>query len=416
MLPFIHRGSDQPGPLAQALTELARAPKLAPLPHNTNHGAAGYLCIAPADWRDADPETLADIRAGRCVLLLDQSDHAPSASSGASNLATPDCATLETILDWIEANSLPAGRVILATANLALPARARAHLGLRAHILRLACFDARARAVAWHFSPHSPSPRLGTDPDAAIAAQRDPAGPRRLLRCHPAAATPHALLAIAALRHHALADYAFLTPPAATPADLAAAHAFAQAHPPLHYLRPALDTLPEPQDRPTSPGLPTDPAETAQSHFSITAQPDFSAGAIRTTDAATLEAFALGHPCIPLASPGTLDAIAALGLHDGAGPLDRRADAIAAPGPRFEAALREILRQALRARATPQAWHAAMAEHTAHNIRHAVSGALFAACETRFDTPLLQTLDRLLHRNAAAPATCPPPLDAEATT
>lgn len=411
MLAFIHRGHQEAGFFVHALAAFARERRIAPLPKNRRTDDARYVCIVPVHhfgmlakqegvphYTDIEPEIFADVRAGRAVILFDM-----------CNAGTDfQPALFETLYAWVEANDLPAGRVIWLAANRALADRARLLAGMRANLIDFAYFDFFVRATAWRFSPWSDARLLDAEADAAVAHLLDPAAKDRLLLCLAATPKLHRALAFAALQHHGLVDRAIASFPgaayAANPALQAATRHFIEDNPLLGYLARPLQALATIGDlraddfaeRGKALWPKIDPATYTRTCFSLVLESEFSDGRIvRVTEKLT-KAFCMGHPVLVLGNPGAIALMRELGFQDWDGVLDRSSETITDPAERFEAVLREVLRQSLAIGADRAAWLARTRAVSEHNLRHALSGDLLNQHVAAYDDKLIALLTGLV--------------------
>jgi hypothetical protein len=407
MLPVIHRGHDQHGFFVQGMS-FSRTPRLRQLAGNRPAPGDRYVCVftlrnynsldrkvagffGVAHYSEAlEPAVLADIRAGRAVLVLDLSNEGPAYHSP----------HFEPLYNWIEAERLPPGSVIWLCQNRAMPSRAQASAGRRAALLRFEHYDYFPKWMAWRFATSPPLPPCKAPASAAP--------PSRLLLCLNATPRLQRVLTVAALLHAGLIEESLVSFPGmvyakqGTSADQV--RRFVATHTALAYLR-------EPVERAIAlQGLRVDdfaeegnqladkidPAPYAASFFSLVTESDLSDGRILRITEKTVKAFALGHPALVVGNPHSIRCLTDLGFQDWDGLIDRAHEAIDDPAERFQAVMYETRRQVGLIRDDPAAWLAAAGEVSRFNRRHAESGALLARMEATQDEPLVRLLSGMV--------------------
>lgn len=288
-----------------------------------------------------------------------------------------------------------------------MEAKAREHVGERASLVRYEFFDFFVRAMAWLFAPVSHQPVLGLDPDAAVARLVTNAVKDRLLLCLNATPRLHRVLAVAALHHHQLVEGSLVSFPGLQyvkeGASIDAVIHFVDRNPVLHYLRPWLEYVRTMADlrvdhfeeKGNALFAKIDVEPYVRSYFSLVTESDFSDGLIDRISEKVAKSFCMGHPTLVVGNPDTIKFATELGFQDWPG-LDRSIERINNPAERFEAVMRDVLRQTLKISTNPAGWREAMREVSAFNIRHAVSGGMLSAYAATYDKPLVERLQAMV--------------------
>jgi hypothetical protein len=415
MLPVIHRGHEQGGFLLHGLLSQTRTHLVRRLPGNARSDDARYACIVPVrdyhrmasatvrpqggwHYSDLEPEILADIRAGRAVVVLDLTNEGPA--------YVPRI--FDELYKWVDDNALPAGRVVWLAQNRAMAEKARAHAGMRSNLVRFEYHDFFVRAMAWLFSGYCEDPLLGRDADRMSARLLDAARKDKLLLCLNATPRLHRVLSVAALLHNNLIEESLVSFAGLQYVkegdSIAAVTQFVDANPRLQYLRPALEQVQGMADlrvdsfdeKGNALFAKVDPAPYERSFFSLVTESDFSDGMIDRVSEKIAKAYAMGHPSLVMGNPGSVKFMTELGFRDWNDVLDRSGEAQSDPAARFEMVFREVLRQAAQARANPQAWVDSVREVADYNIRHAMGGGMFDAYVAKYDAPLVARLKALV--------------------
>lgn len=410
MLPIIHRGNEQAGFFAHGLGHTTGEALLTRLPGNQRSDDARYACLVPVSdyWRmnsaaaakhkvwhykSLEPEILGDIRAGRAVLVLDLSNEGPHY----------DPAIFDELYAWMEAEVLPAGRVIWLAQNRAMAQFAAEAAGPRAGLVRHDHYDFFVKAMTYIFSKPD-APVLGHDVDAAVAQLFNQTAKDKLLLCLNATPRLHRVLTVAALMQFGLLEASLVSFPGLeytkTGASMTGVRNFVEAAPTLRYLTPMLDRVE------TMGALKIDSfAETgnalaakidtevyARTFFSLVTETEFTTGTVDRVTEKIAKAFCMGHPSLVLGNPNAVRFMTELGFQDWDGVIDRAPEAIAAPPMRFNAIFAETMRQAVQVRMDPAGWLARTREVGAFNIRHAMTGGLLRRYIDLYDRPVVARL------------------------
>jgi hypothetical protein len=412
MLPIIFRGHDEAGFFAFCVGLGPGESPLSVLPDNQRTAQARYACLIvvkdyfrmSAESRDAglwhyshiEPEILGDVRARRAVLVFDLSNEGPPYDAG----------IFRVLFDWIERNSLPAGRCIWLSQNRMTGAAASADVGRRADLIQFQHYDYFIKRIAWKFSPSGD--RGYTDPRSYLAALLNAASKDRLLLCLNATPRLVRVLALAALHHHQLFDHSLVSFGGMNyvkrGASLPEILKFIDAHSRLEYLRPwvhavgkmsplRVDDFPEQGNELVEK---IDRRVYERTFFSLVTESDFTEPGIARVTEKTVKAFCMGHPTFILGNPHSVDIMRGLGFEDWSSVFDRTAETIAAPAARFESVFTQVLRQARDIDIDPQAWLDAMRDVSVHNHDYAISGKFLTRYAETVDQPLLARLASLI--------------------
>ena len=415
MLPMIYRGHEQAGFFAHALGHNFGERLLTLLPGNQRSDDARYACLLPVRdyfrmsgaaclrenaWHYAtglEPEILADMRAGRAVVVFDLSNEGPAY----------DAAIFDELYAWMEAQRLPAGSVVWLAQNRNMAASAAAQAGPRAALVRHDHYDFFVKAMTYIFSKPV-DPVLGSDPAAAAARMFDPASKDSLLLCLNATPRLHRVLTVAGLIHYGLLAGSQVSFPGLmydkAGASMQMVNAFVDRHPSLHYLRPALDRVAELADLRVDQFEETGNALFAKidarpyerSYFSLVTETEFTNGSVDRITEKIAKAFCMGHPTLVIGNPHSLKFMTELGFQDWTGTMDRSFDAMLDPAARYDAVFREVLRQAIGIRMAPADWLGRVREVGGHNIRLSVSGGLMRNYIALYDVPVVQRLKAIV--------------------
>jgi hypothetical protein len=415
MLPIIFRGHDEAGFFAFGVGLGPGPSPLSVLPGNRRTVEARYACLIvvkdyvrmSAQSRDAgvwhysalEPEILGDVRAGRAVLVFDLSNEGPPYDPGIFGI----------LYDWIERNSLPAGRCIWLSQNRLTAGAAEAHVGGRAGLIQFGHYDYFIKRIAWKFSPAGAREIIGADTSRYLEVLLDATRKDKLLLCMNATPRLARVLAVAALHHHQLLDLSLVSFAGMNyvkrGASLPEIFRFLDAHLSLEYLRPWVHRVAN-----ISSALRVDDFHEQgnelvekidrrvyeRTFFSLITESDFTEpGIVRVTEK-TVKAFCMGHPTVIIGNTHSVDIMKDLGFKDWCGVFDRSAESIASPAARFESVFTEVLRQSRGIDRDPQAWLDAVRDVSLHNHWYAASGAFLAHYAETFDAPLLARLTSLI--------------------
>lgn len=415
MLPIISRGHTESGFYAHAVMSQMPQRQLERLPGNMPTREARYVCLVPVrdyhrmlrsfardhkEWHysDLEPEILGDVRAGRAVIMLDLCNEGPSYAPQ----------IFDELYDWIEAEALPAGRVVWLAQNRYMAEAARLHAGMRSNLVRFEYFDFFVRVMAWLFSPYAAEPLLGRDVDAMVERLLSPATRDRLLLCLNATPRLHRVLTVAALHHNRLIDGCLVSFPGLQyvkeGASIDNVTQFVEHSPVLHYLRPDLEAVrgwenlqvDSFEEKGNALFAKIDPRPYERTFFSLVTESDFSDGTIDRVSEKIAKAFCMGHPALLVGNPASIKFMTELGFQDWDGVLDRSVETISSPAERFQAVMEDVKRQTARIVEDKIAWMNATREVSAFNLRHAMTGGMFDAYVAKYDRPLVERLQALI--------------------
>jgi hypothetical protein len=422
MLPMIFRNGNGPGHFLQALQmDDDHRALIGTAPDNRPMADTRYVCfVAILDYWRLDPArcaaagvphfaaaieaaVIADVRAGRALLVLDLSNEGPEFQK----------TFFDAIHEFLDRHDIPARHAVWLSQNRAIAqAYHSAYRDVRAQMLRFECYDYYIKLTASWFASAAWRAEVTGDADAYAAALNDPAGKRRFALCLNATPRLHRVWTLAALRHyrvleHCLVSFGGLAYEKGAPLDPAWVQA-ALAHWQLQFLQPACaaviadGTLRIDGFAATGNALvdKIDIAAYLATWFSIVTETDFTDGTIDRITEKTVKVFCLGHPAIVVGNPGAIRLARSLGFQDFAPALPSGYDTIAAPPIRFAAVLAEILAQIVAIQREPKAWLGRVAESSRFNIRHA-SGGLLRAYKDGHDKRVVESLARWL---AAGPS------------
>jgi hypothetical protein len=423
MLHVVYRGSEQPGFLVHACTLGGASDVLKVAPGNKPPAEGPYACVIPVldAWRvvkalaekngvrhfsDAvEPEVLADVRAGRALLVFDLTNEGPA-------LNRDLCASLHR---WADDNAVPASRMVWVDQN-----RSNARLyremfqGQRDGLMGFECYDFFVKITAWFFSPRSREPVLGPDPEAYVARAFDPARKSHLLLCLNATPRPHRILTIAALMRHGLLDASLVSFPGLAYAkdggvgDGPRMERYIDDNPDFEYLRAdcqavlqlgelKVDSFSE-KGNALFNKIETAPYE--HSFFSLVTETEMTGGEVDRITEKIVKPFCLGHPTLTVGNPNATRFMTEIGFQDFGDLIDRGYEAEAQPGMRFKLLFEQVQRQAAAIRANPAQWLGQVREIGSANIRYAASGRLLDSYAATFDRRLGDNLARRLHAQA----------------
>jgi hypothetical protein len=350
-------------------------------------------------YSDLEREIVDDIRLGRAVLLFDLSNegHAHSHSVFAE------------LFEWIEANSLPEGRVIWLSQNRKIQLDVEEEFHGRTRLVQFINFDFFVRLMAWLFCQKGPNQLLShEDQENLLSHSAD----RRLLTCLNATPRLHRVLTVAALRYHNLVENSFVSFPGLNYEKRGAASnqicAFLEKYPQLSYLSKEIDYLAH------IPPLKVDLFEEKgnqlvtkidlsvykKSFFSVVTETDFGNNRVDRVTEKIAKAYSVGHPVITIGNAHLHRFMLELGFQSWSHLIDETYNSIPDHVERFEAVLAEILRQVEKIRSNPTRWLAEAREVSAFNLQHAGSGRFFECYKDLYDAPLIEYLNTLLSARA----------------
>jgi hypothetical protein len=414
MLPILFRGHDEPGFFAHAVGMRPGENPLRPLPGNRRTDGARYACLIVVKdyfrmrassgdaggwhYRNIEPEILADVRAGRAVLVFDLSNEGPAY----------DAALFDELYAWIEANHLPAGRCIWLAQNRLMATAAAAHSGSRSSLVDFEHYDYFVKLMAWMFAQANTGETAGFQLAGYLEGLLDTAHKDKLLLCLNATPRLGRVLTIAALLHQQLLGQCIVSFPGMryvkSGASLADVFAYLERNPGLEHLRPwvhvvgrmtplRVDSF---QEQGNALVEKIDPGAYRRTYFSLVTESDFAEPSIERVTEKTVKSFCMGHPTLIVGNARSAELMRGYGFQDWTTVLDRTADSTADPAARFSAVMAEVARQRDRIRSDPAAWLGATREVSAHNHRHAVSGDFLRRYIDAFDRRLIDKLTTLV--------------------
>ena len=418
MLSILFRGHDEPGFFAHGVGMRAGQNPLRILPGNQRTAEARYACLvvvrdyfrlragaaAPDSWHYSalEPSILADVRAGRAVLVFDLSNEGPAY----------DADIFGELYAWVEANGLPPGRCLWLAQNRLMAAAAGAHVGPRAALIDFEHYDYFVKLMAWNFSPTGCAATEGGASAGGAPGNTgrlfDVARKDKLLLCLNATPRLGRVLTMAALLRHQLMGQSLVSFPGMryvkSGVSLEAVFDYLRRHPKLEALTPWIQVV----DR--MPSLRVDSFQEQgnalvekidrnvyeRTFFSLVTESDFSESSIQRVTEKTVKAFCMGHPTLIVGNPRSIDLMRGYGFEDWSHVLDRTADSISEPALRFNGVMAEVLRQKERIKADPGAWLGSVHEVSTHNHRYAASGAFLRRYVDTVDQRLIDKMTALV--------------------
>ena len=414
MLPIIFRGHDEPGFFAHAVGMRHGESPLRPLPGNRRTEGGRYACLivvkdyfrmrAPsgdaARWHysSLEPDILADVRAGRAVLVFDLSNEGPAY----------DTTLFDALYSWIEASRIPAGRCVWLAQNRLMAAAAAAHVGVRSELVQFEHYDYFVKLMAWNFAQANTAGNGALRLQGHLEALLDVARKDKLLLCLNATPRLGRVLTIAALLHQQLLGQSIVSFPGMrytkSGASLADVFGFLERNPSLGHLRPwvhvvgrmtalRVDSF---QEQGNALVEKIDPGAYQRTFFSLVTESDFAESSIERVTEKTVKSYCMGHPTLIVGNARSAHLMRAYGFQDWNEVLDQTADSAADPTARFSGVMAEVARQRERIRNDPAAWLDATREVSAHNHRYAVSGDFLRRYTDAFDQRLIDKLSALV--------------------
>ena len=411
MLRFIFRGQDWPGFFVHAcLLEAGRA-VLEPLPGNMPPSEGAYLCIVPVldAWRvmraltrqrkaryfgdDIEPAVLADVRAGRALIVFDICNEGPVFHVD----------VFGDLHQFAAENRIPIPRMVWLSQNRAVEA---AYQVPADYCVRFEIYDFFIKNAAWSFARPDAEGAIG----AHVAGMFDPHGKDRLLLCLNAAPRAHRVGTIAALMklgvfEESLVSFAGLEHGKdGDVGDPAGVVGFLAAHPQLDYLREActaamgLRGLKVDGFGETGNALfdKIDVQPYRRTYFSLVTETEVSGGAVDRVTEKLIKAFCLGHPAMVVGNPNALRFATELGFQDFAPVIAAGYDREVDPGRRMQMVFEQVGAVCAAIRRDPAGWLEAVREIGAHNALVAMSGRARDAYVARYERPLRDRLAQLL--------------------
>jgi hypothetical protein len=418
MLPIIFRGHTDAGFFVHALGHNEERKLFHMLPGNQRTPDGRYVCIVPVRdfWRMSrnltqkkevwhysngiDREIIDDTKSGRAVIVFDLTNEGPGYSPP----------IFDELYCWIEANTLPPGRVIWLAQNRAIAEIAKTITGGRSELLRFEYYDFFIKMIAKDFAPGARgSDRIyNNDPEEAISRLLNQELKDRLLLCLNATSRLNRILTVAALFHYDLIERSQVSfggfQYVKDGATIESALSFISCNPHLMYLRAdierlitlnamVVDSFGEKGNALVSK---IDPRSYERTYFSLVTESDFSNGAIDRITEKTAKAFCMGHPLVIIGNPKSISFMTELGFQDWDSIIDRDYEDVTDPAERFAAAFREVLRQAKSLQLDPVAWLSRTREVGTWNIRHAFRGGMLSRYIARYDLPIVHKLSALI--------------------
>jgi hypothetical protein len=419
MLPIIFRGNNEPGFFVHAVGMRSGPNPLEVLPGNQRTDESRYACLIvvkdyhrmrsksanSSEWHysQIEPDVIADVRAGRAILVFDLSNEGPAYDSD----------IFDELYTWIENHRLPPGRCIWLAQNRLMGTAAAAHAGGRARMIEFERYDYFVKLMAWNFSVIDAQQRssngdryLGVD--GYLGRLCNVARKDKLLLCLNATPRLARVLTIAALYQHQLLHRSLVSFPGMryvkSGVSLDEVFGFIDAHPSLASLRPWVQTVArmapqrvdEFQEQGNALVEKIDRSAYERTYFSLVTESDFSAQHIERVTEKTVKAFCLGHPALIVGNTHSVDIMRAYGFEDWSDLFDRHFDSVVEPAARFDSVLGEALRQTQRITEDPAAWLDASREVSTHNHRYAVSGAFLNRYIDTYDRRLIERMASLI--------------------
>jgi len=419
VLSIIFRGHDEPGFFAHAIGMNPDGSPLRLLPGNQRSDDARYACLVvmkdyfrmradskrAGNWHYSalDPAILADVRAGRAVLVFDLSNEGPAYE--------PDI--FSELFAWIDSTRLPHGRCVWLSQNRVMSAAAKEHVGPRSAAIHFEHFDYFVKLMAWNFSLGTIDSSVDNDPASYLERLVDVDSKDRLLLCLNATPRLGRVLTLAALHHNQLMEQSLVSfagmsyvKSGVTVADVLA---YVDENPNLKLLEPwvhavgcmapiRVDTFEEQGNALVEK---IDGSVYRRTFFSLVTESDFTDQSIERVTEKTVKAFCMGHPTLIVGNPHSFPIVRNYGFQDWSPLLDGAADSILNAAYRFELVMAEVLRQAERITANPRLWIDSVREISVFNHRYAISGKFLQHYIKTVDQYLIDKLLGLLSPSCA---------------
>lgn len=396
---------DQPGhQVFSHLTESSRVGRTKP-----------YVCIAPVlnfyllnEQRAAEigepwvlgtiPEHVVDdLRACRCLLLLDLSNEAAPYVDD----------VFDAIHSWAGLRQVPTSSILLVTQNRRLAAEEQSRHG--AASIGLACYDYFVLIMAKLFALDDATfeQSVGFHPDvieAAIDADK-----QRMFLCLNATARPHRVAFVALLGSLGIRSDVLLSfhgnsdggKVGATEEDvrdvLERLHAVAlldEAQRLIHAEPVFADSV---DKRGNELYNAIDIRLYATTALSLVTETDFTDGEIVRVTEKTVKALCLGHPALVVGNPSSLELVRQLGFETFSPFLDESYDAAQTAQERFAALTAELIRLTRGPRRVPLRLEPELQDICRRNARHARSG-LLRAYRDNVEAPFVAEVTARLNR------------------
>ena len=415
MLRFIYRGHDRRGFFADACLLDPGQSVLAPLADNMPPAEGAYLCIVPVldAWRvipslarqrgaryfgDAiEPAVLADVRAGRALIVFDICNEGPVFHAD----------VFHALHRFAAERQIPMPRLIWLSQNRAVESAYHAtYQAPDVYCLRFEVYDFFIKHAVWRCARPDEDGAI----EAHVAAMFDPQGKDRVLLCPNAAPRVHRVVTVAALMQlgvfeESLVLFAGLQDDKdGDVGDHEGVARFLAAHPGLAYLRESCMAAMELR------GLKVDGFSEAgnalfdkidvqpyrRTFFSLVTETEVSDGAVDRVTEKLIKAFCLGHPNMVVGNPASLRFARELGFQDFAPVIPALYDRESDPGRRLQMVFEQVGATCAAIRRDPAAWLGAVREIVTHNAGQAMRGRALEAYVARYERPLRDRLARLL--------------------
>ena len=405
---FIFRGHDSWGFFAQAC--LLDGAVLEPVAGNVAPSEGAYLCIVPVldAWRvirglarqrgvryfgdDIEPAVLADVRAGRALIVFDICNEAPVFHAD----------VFGDLHRYAAERRIAMPRMVWLSQNRAIEAAYRAAYQVPdAYCMGFETYDFWTKNSVWMFAQGD---RAGIE--GHVAAMFDAGAKDRLLLCLNAAPRVHRVVTVAGLMHlgvfeESLVSFAGLGHGKdGDVGDAEGVGRFLAAYPGLGYLREActaamglrglrVDGISE-----TGNALfdKIDVGPYRRTFFSLVTETEASGGEVDRATEKLIKAFGLGHPTMVVGNPRTLRFATELGFEDFSPVVGAAYDLEVDPGRRLGMVFEQVMAVRAAIRRDPVGWLGAVREIGAANARLAMGGGARAAYVAMYDRPVLARL------------------------
>lgn len=417
MLAFIFRGHDYQGFFAQACLLDDNQEILGLLEGNRAHADARYVCVVSVldAWRvirplarqrgvayfgdTIEPAVLADVRAGRALLVFDICNEGPVFHKD----------VFDALHRYAAEKAIPIPRMVWLSQNRAVEAAYHATYQVpAAYSMIFESYDFHIKNMASMFARQGGA---GEGVAAHEAAMFDAGTKDRLLLCLNATPRAHRVVTVAALMHRGVFAESLVSFAGrwhgkdVDIGDDAEVAPFLAAYPALAYLRADCEAVMGLRDLRVDQFSETgnalydkiDVEPYRRTFFSLVTETEVTAGAVDRVTEKLIKAFCLGHPAMVVGNPRALRFVTELGFQDFAPVIGRDYDSEVDPARRMQMVFDQVAVLCATIRRDPARWLGAVREIGAHNARLAMSGRMLAAYMAMYDR---KVRDRLLRRLA----------------
>ncbi len=415
-LKYIFRGDVEAGFFIHALHQGTPDPLVRGCHGNLPPLEGPYICVVPVKdyWRMIaamarlhnvrhyadvlEPQILDDMRARRCVLILDLSNEGPAYAAE----------IFDELFRWIEGNNLPAGQVVWLAQNRNMGARCRDSAGARAELIQFEYYDFFVKMMAVLFAPGANQQIVDINTGSLADRMFDPGRKDRLLLCLNATPRIPRVLTVSALIYHGLLEGSLVSFPGLNyvkdPGSVDDVTAYIDANPSLDYLRASLVTtlglsdlrVDEFSEKGNALFAKVDVRPYERTFFSLVTETEFTDGSVHRITEKIVKPFCLGHPALIVGNPHSVEFMTELGFLDWGHMIDRTYESEPSPAKRFGLLFDEVRRQAYKIRTNPNDWLGLAREIGTANMRHAAEGKLLSRYREIYDHPVIERLARMV--------------------